>query len=1316
MKVRNSQNPVVDVTTLPIWAKNEEIKAALNDPTVHVVIINVPTGGGKTLGLPVMLEHMFGVGTLVLMTEPYRTATQEAYDLLSGMLQQPLGIRLGGDRGANYDPRVNNFLIATQGAGLHELNRRKWKFFFGDEFDDDQHGFGLSVHHHLIQRLRATQTSGEVFKVVLMSATPDIPSAMKFYGDRGFNVQVIESGGRAFDPTVVEHQVRSYASFREFLPEYLRVVVEEIRNNLPAGENMLLTIPSPTYFDEIRRLIAQRCTDLTDLEIVTFWSKTPDEEKKRILRGGNPEKRTIVLCTDSMRRGTTPDAFTTIPSGWQTRMFYDQVAGMLGKREELSAIPEQNQDEGRVARNKAGRVIRFVDDRRPAHILGIFERSPIHNVLLNILSQGINLEKFEWYVQIPPSVYQRAVEDLLNVGAIVNEGQYLALTEKGKMMQRLQELPWNQSSEVYEASRFGVTAQMLVARLGMSVGLFVNAKDNQVLADKQKMLTEYVSDFEAYVNAWVAVVSGFRLGEVIRIAQNQFDREVARLEKEFGYDSLRVSEYRLRREDIVRDAITDACNRHGGRVADQYGLYRHDVSKFVLLVYNTVRALEYADFDEGDEAYESRITTWDEVLSLTTVDAYTSRFMAQASIASNPHYLWVKNGRYDYSCVLPRIIEAGSIHPGSLVFSAFPPGYVFGMPLLYKSNGSERVYLTGVVAVTMDDIVAAIPHLLSVSFEDPEFTAFQGGVYAVRRVTFGSITLKSDWVRLTNDEAVRVLAKAIVEGRVRVDFVNHNNVVIVEIRELALRAPKLVKPVTDDQLIDWYVAKLGTATSVAELTERMSDFLITGQDAADFLGVRDYPTLRERIGREFPEWWTINGLFYRIQYNGESAPTIHVSKDVVSGLGYHQLPAFHPLIIQLNDLGYTDILVEVGEVGSGSLTRLRTMITERDEIMADREVFLVQLTRIRALRDQIDWSESGLYGFTYVESLFSWGMQLRDRIQQIERILLRTVYSVQQISEVVKELNEAEGRLTRALAYYTSRRDLITETRQAIADAYGALNGLPNESCDRIVRAKLREELAEANSLFRRDDLTDAKAKAQSLKSRCGEILVQYAFEHASELALAQLLESEYQNCPVCGGEIYRDVHFCSHEYGEMIADLTVKGDFTLKVTRSGKSQVVRLTLERSVTVRRKVHQNRKVDHPADLHTETFHTHVSPTRWKLEKRIDTLQAELAEALNANALLKQEGHVDLVLEENGIGWIGYSEKYVRGQKVTYAYRLSKCENDPSYGDEVWVFKVGKLIRDDGTYLEYQVSPKDRIDHIPDMERELAKLKEELATIS
>ena len=155
---------------LPVYQQKDKILTALAEN--QVVVVESPTGSGKTTQLPIILhEAGYATNGLIGVTQPRRIATLSVSDFIARQLEVKVGGLVGYKMRFEDKTGVDTKIkIMTDGILLQEMKLDPYMSRYQVIMVDEAHERSLNIDFILGLLKQVLETRAE-FKVIVSSAT-----------------------------------------------------------------------------------------------------------------------------------------------------------------------------------------------------------------------------------------------------------------------------------------------------------------------------------------------------------------------------------------------------------------------------------------------------------------------------------------------------------------------------------------------------------------------------------------------------------------------------------------------------------------------------------------------------------------------------------------------------------------------------------------------------------------------------------------------------------------------------------------------------------------------------------------------------------------------------------------------------------------------------------------------------------------------------------------------------------------------------------------------------------------------------------------
>lgn len=282
--------PVRKFIDLPIDKIREEFEATFvaND----VIIINTPTGSGKTMRIPMWANKLSGKTSFCLVPrrKMAQGAAQGAYMttwIKEDMKKGPVTWTVGNDGKRAKDFKDKAIVYCTEGAFL---SRSLDKHFGGSTIlIDEVHEQNVDTEISLLLAAREWGQRGH--KIVLMSATMDIERYKQYFETKGLSVGFLELKDDGLNRPFPLHK------------EVVLDPVKEIATSVVDGKRALIGVYGAYEFNHIRKELEMHGHRMkSPFPIFYFHSKMEEEEWKKAMDYDGP---CVYIATNILQSGHT---------------------------------------------------------------------------------------------------------------------------------------------------------------------------------------------------------------------------------------------------------------------------------------------------------------------------------------------------------------------------------------------------------------------------------------------------------------------------------------------------------------------------------------------------------------------------------------------------------------------------------------------------------------------------------------------------------------------------------------------------------------------------------------------------------------------------------------------------------------------------------------------------------------------------------------------------------------------------------------------------------------------------------------------------
>lgn len=444
---------------LPVYQERERILSVLADH--QVVVVESPTGSGKTTQLPIILhEAGYGKQGVIGVTQPRRIAAVSVSEFIGRQLDCNVGELVGYKM--RFEDRTGpqtRMKIMTDGILLQEMKLDYSLRDYSVIMVDEAHERSLNIDFvlGLLKRVLAARND---FKVIVSSATINAEVFSEYFDSCPIvrietpmhPVQMI------YDPPEIES---NYDALIDKVVQVVSRVVKEHNDGdiliFLSGERLIKDCVTALMMQPFRRR----------LDIRPLYGRLSKDEQEAVFPPAGPGKTKVVVSTNIAETSVTIDGITTvIDSGFAKTNFYSPKTYTSSLVEGPIPKASANQRRGRAGRTRPGRCYRLYrrDDYETRKLFGVEEiyRTDLSEVVLRMAEIGItDFDSFDFISSPGRQGIVAAVETLHLFEALTPENE---LSSIGRMMAEFPLLP-RHSRMIVEAIRAypHVVAETIVA-------------------------------------------------------------------------------------------------------------------------------------------------------------------------------------------------------------------------------------------------------------------------------------------------------------------------------------------------------------------------------------------------------------------------------------------------------------------------------------------------------------------------------------------------------------------------------------------------------------------------------------------------------------------------------------------------------------------------------------------------------------------------------------------------------------------------------------------------------------------------------------
>ncbi|ROU16056.1 ATP-dependent helicase HrpB [Kluyvera ascorbata] len=414
------------MSLLPVASILPELLHALQQSPQ--VLLNAPTGAGKSTWLPLQILRDGGIDGRILLLEPRRLAARNVAQRLAELLGEKPGETVGYRmRAETCVGPATQLEVVTEGILTRMIQHDPELSGIGLVILDEFHERSLQADLALALLLDVQQGLRDDLKLLIMSATLDNDKLQRLLPD----APVVISEGRAF---AVDRRYQSLPAHQRFDEAVAIATAELLRNE---SGSLLLFLPGVGEIQRVQNHLAERVAD--DVLLCPLYGALPLSEQRRAILPSPQGKRKVVLATNIAETSLTIEGIRLVVDSAQERVArFDVRSGLTRLITQRVSQASMTQRAGRAGRLEPGVCVHLLAkdqaERATAQSEAEILQSDLSSLLLELLQWGCNDPSQLSWLDTPPAVNLAAARRLLTqLGALADE----RLTAKGQKMAAL---------------------------------------------------------------------------------------------------------------------------------------------------------------------------------------------------------------------------------------------------------------------------------------------------------------------------------------------------------------------------------------------------------------------------------------------------------------------------------------------------------------------------------------------------------------------------------------------------------------------------------------------------------------------------------------------------------------------------------------------------------------------------------------------------------------------------------------------------------------------------------------------------------------
>ena len=424
-----------DYTQLPVYQQKDRILETL--ATNQVVVVQSPTGSGKTTQLPIILhEAGYSQSGMIAVTQPRRIAALSVSEFIARQLKTSypglVGYKMRFEDKTDATTRIK---IMTDGILLQEMKLDPWLSRYSVVMVDEAHERSLNIDF-VLGLLKRVLAARKDFKVIVSSATMNTEVFSSYFD--GCPIVTIDTITYpvtvVYDPPEVAASTNSTIASQALLAKIEDTIGRVLDNREPG--DILCFLPGEKIIKDCMKRLSSAPFG-RKLHLVPLYGRLAKEEQERVFDPAPFGRKKVVISTNIAETSVTIAGITTvIDSGLAKLNHYNPRTYTSSLVETPVSKASCNQRKGRAGRTQAGTCYRLypVQDfnQRQMYTTEEIYRTDLSEVVLRMSELGItDFQRFDFISPPGHEGMAGAVETLRMLGALEEDN---TLSSIGKLM------------------------------------------------------------------------------------------------------------------------------------------------------------------------------------------------------------------------------------------------------------------------------------------------------------------------------------------------------------------------------------------------------------------------------------------------------------------------------------------------------------------------------------------------------------------------------------------------------------------------------------------------------------------------------------------------------------------------------------------------------------------------------------------------------------------------------------------------------------------------------------------------------------------
>ena len=425
----------IDYHSLPVYEQKDKILQALKEN--QVIVVQSPTGSGKTTQLPVILhEAGYDSTGMIAVTQPRRIAALSVSEFIAKQLGTTypglVGYKMRFEDKTDLTTKIK---IMTDGILLQEMKLDPWLSKYSVIMVDEAHERSLNIDFVLGLLKRVLQARKE-FKVIVSSATMNAQAFSSYFG--GCPIVTIDTVTypvtTIYDPPAATVTTLTEVGCDAILSKINNTVGRILDNGDEGG--ILIFLPGEKIIKDCMKML-DHAYYAKRIHTLPLYGRLSKEDQERVFLPPPKGKKKVIISTNIAETSITiSDITTVIDLGLAKLNFYNPHTFTSSLVETQVSKASCNQRKGRAGRTQPGTCYRLYPrkdfETRPMYTTEEIYRTDLSEVLLQMADLGItDFQGFDFISPPGKESIAGAIDTLNMLGALDKDN---SLSPIGKLM------------------------------------------------------------------------------------------------------------------------------------------------------------------------------------------------------------------------------------------------------------------------------------------------------------------------------------------------------------------------------------------------------------------------------------------------------------------------------------------------------------------------------------------------------------------------------------------------------------------------------------------------------------------------------------------------------------------------------------------------------------------------------------------------------------------------------------------------------------------------------------------------------------------